>query len=42
MRFELPLDKWSGMKLSATLLNPGANGEHAFTRASEVATLELP
>jgi len=42
MRFELPRDKWSGMKLSATLLNPGANGEHAFTRASEVATLELP
>ena len=42
IRFEVPLEKWSGMKLSATLLNPGSKGGHSFTQASKTVTLELP
>jgi hypothetical protein len=41
-RFEVPHEKWSGMKLSATLLNPGSKGEHSFTQASKTVTLKLP
>jgi hypothetical protein len=42
IRFEVPLEKLSGMKLSATLLNPSSKGGHSFTQASKTVTLELP
>jgi hypothetical protein len=42
IRFEIPLERWGGMKLSATLLNPGSKGGHSFTRASKTVTLDLP
>ena len=42
MRIELPRDEWQGMELRATLINPGSQGQHSFTRASLTETLKLP
>jgi len=42
MRLALPEGGWSGRELRATLVNPGSQGQHLFTRASATATLKLP
>jgi hypothetical protein len=42
IRVELPEGGWHGKDLRATLINPGAHGQHRFTKASEPETLKLP
>jgi hypothetical protein len=42
MRIELPEGGWHGKDLRATLINPGAQGQHLFTKASATETLQFP
>jgi hypothetical protein len=42
IRVELPEGGWHGKDLRATLINPGAHGQHRFTKASVPETLKLP
>lgn len=42
IRVELPEGGWHGKDLRATLINPGAQGQHPFTKASATETLKLP
>jgi len=42
MRLDPPKDGWRGKSIRATLINPGAQGQHPFIRVSTTETLELP
>ena len=42
MRLEVPGQRWSGMTLNATLVNPGSRQQHTFSRVSETQTLKIP